>query len=91
MFEKVHVPLLGLIENMSYFITPGGERVEIFGHGGGQAEAKRQGLNFLGEIPIYMEIRAGGDGGKPVVTQTPDEPAGRVFLELARVLQKRLG
>src|SRR5206468_3176812 len=54
MFEKVNVPLLGLVENMSYFTTPTGQRVEIFGHGGGKAEAERRGIPFLGEIPIFM-------------------------------------
>ena len=58
MFEKVSVPILGIIENMSYFTTPTGERVEIFGHGGGRAEAERQQIDFLGEIPIYTAIRS---------------------------------
>src|SRR5579863_3228515 len=61
MFEKVNVPILGIVENMSYFTTPNGERVEIFGHGGGHAEAERQKISFLGEVPIYTEIREGGD------------------------------
>ncbi|MFO1501526.1 MAG: P-loop NTPase [Verrucomicrobiota bacterium] len=59
MFEKVNVPtasLLSIIENMSFFAAPGGQRVEIFGHGGGRAEAQRQGIPFLGEIPIFTEI-----------------------------------
>ncbi|HOW67485.1 MAG TPA: Mrp/NBP35 family ATP-binding protein [Candidatus Paceibacterota bacterium] len=90
MFEKVNVPVLGLVENMSYFTTPTGERVEIFGHGGGKAEAKRQNLPFLGEIPIYTEIRMGGDQGIPVVIGAPHEPAARVFLGLAEALRKRL-
>jgi ATP-binding protein involved in chromosome partitioning len=60
MFQKVNVPILGMVENMSYYTTPTGERVEIFGHGGGQAEAARQGVNFLGEVPLFPEIRAGG-------------------------------
>ena len=56
MFQRVNVPILGIIENMSYYTTPSGERVEIFGHGGGQAEAVRQNVAFLGEIPIFTEI-----------------------------------
>src|SRR5262245_9242452 len=56
MFEKVNVPLLGIVENMSYFTAPNGERIDIFGHGGGRLEAERRGLPFLGEIPIYTEI-----------------------------------
>ena len=61
MFRKVNVPILGIVENMSYFTAPGGERVEIFGHGGGQDEAARQGIPFLGEMPLFTEIRKGGD------------------------------
>jgi len=56
MFQKVNVPILGIVENMSYFTAPSGERVEIFGHGGGQAEAKRQGVPFLGEVPIFVKF-----------------------------------
>ena len=65
MFEKVNVPILGIVENMSYFTAPGGERVEIFGHGGGASEAARQETSFLGEIPLFTEIREGGDTGVP--------------------------
>ena len=63
MFRKVNVPILGIVENMSYFTAPGGERVEIFGHGGGQVEAACQGVPFLGEMPIFTEMRKGGDDG----------------------------
>jgi len=61
MFRKVNVPILGIVENMSYYTTPGGERVEIFGHGGGKAEAQRQQVPFLGEVPLFTEIREAGD------------------------------
>ena len=71
MFQKVNVPILGIVENMSYFTTPTGERVEIFGHGGGQAEAARQKVSFLGEVPLFTEIREGGDRGVPVVVSAP--------------------
>ncbi|KAB2661533.1 MAG: Mrp/NBP35 family ATP-binding protein, partial [Verrucomicrobia bacterium] len=67
MFEKVNVPLLGIVENMSYFTAPDGSRVEIFGHGGGRTEATRKGIPFRGEIPSDTEIREGGDRGIPVV------------------------
>jgi ATP-binding protein involved in chromosome partitioning len=90
MFEKVHVPILGIIENMSYFTAPDGTRVEIFGHGGGRAEAARKGVNFLGEIPIFTEIREGGDRGVPVVVGRPDTPPARAFLEIAANLQRIL-
>ncbi len=89
MLVKVNVPILGIIENMSYFTTPNGERVEIFGHGGGQNEAERLQVPFLGEIPIYTEIRMGGDKGKPVASE-PNTPAGRAFVEIANTLQAGL-
>src|SRR5437899_3835080 len=90
MVEKVNVPLLGIVENMSYFTTPNGERVEIFGHGGGRAEAERTKIPFLGEVPIFVEIREGGDRGVPVVVSAPDRPVGQVFLQIAENLQQRL-
>jgi ATP-binding protein involved in chromosome partitioning len=89
MFEKVNVPILGIVENMSYFTTPNGERVEIFGHGGGQAEAARRDIPFLGEVPIFTEIREGGDRGVPVVVSAPDKPAGRAFIQIAEALRSK--
>ena len=91
MFEKVNVPILGIVENMSYFTAPNGERIEIFGHGGGRAEAERQKLPFLGEIPIYTEIRLGGDSGVPVAVSHPDQPFGQAFGRIAESLRQRLG
>jgi ATP-binding protein involved in chromosome partitioning len=90
MFEKVNVPILGIVENMSYFTAPNGERVEIFGHGGGQAEAARQGIPFLGEVPIFTEIREGGDRGVPVAVSAPGKPAGRAFIQIAEMLRAKL-
>jgi ATP-binding protein involved in chromosome partitioning len=90
MFEKVNVPILGIVENMSYFTTPNGERVEIFGHGGGRAEAQRQKRTFLGEVPIFTEIREGGDRGVPVVVSAPDKPAGKAFIEIAEAVRGKL-
>lgn len=90
MFRKVQVPVLGIVENMSYFSTPTGERLEIFGHGGGRSEAERQDISFLGEVPIYMEIREGGDKGIPVVVQAPESPAGQCFVALAQALRDRM-
>jgi ATP-binding protein involved in chromosome partitioning len=89
MFEKVNVPILGMIENMSYFSTPSGERIEIFGHGGGRQEAARQGIPFLGEVPLFKEIREGGDRGIPVVISEPEQAPGRAFLEIAEKLRAR--
>lgn len=90
MFQKVNVPILGIVENMSYFITPTGDRVEIFGHGGGQAEAARQAVPFLGEIPLFVEIREGGDRGVPAVISGAGQPAGRTFVQIAEQLRAKL-
>jgi ATP-binding protein involved in chromosome partitioning len=87
MFEKVNVRILGIIENMSYYTTPTGERVEIFGHGGGRAEAARHSVGFLGEIPIFTEICLSGDRGLPVVVSGPGTPPGRAFIQLAEVIE----
>jgi len=89
MFEKVNVPILGIIENMSYFTAPNGDRLDIFGHGGGQAEAERRGIPFLGEIPIFPEIRVGGDQGVPVVVSAPTASPGRAFIRIAQTLRNR--
>jgi ATP-binding protein involved in chromosome partitioning len=91
MFEKVNVPLLGLVENMSYYLAPGGQRVEIFGHGGGRMEAERQEIPFLGEVPLYVEIREGGDKGVPVAVSHPADPQGKPFIQIAEALRQRLG
>lgn len=91
MFEKVNVPILGIVENMSYFMTPNGERVEIFGHGGGRAEAGRQEIPFLGEVPIFTEIREGGDAGLPVVVGAPKKAPAQAFIHIAEALKQRFG
>ncbi len=90
MFQKVNVPILGIVENMSYYTTPSGDRVEIFGHGGGHAEAQRQNVSFLGEIPLFQEIREGGDRGVPIVVSAPTTAAGEVFLRVAETLRQQL-
>ena len=75
MFRRVNVPVLGIIENMSYFVCPAcGETSDIFGTGGAKAEAERLGLPFLGGIPLDMEIRATSDAGTPIVSSQPDSP-----------------
>ncbi len=91
MFEKVNVPILGIVENMSYFTAPNGDRIEIFGHGGGRNEAARLKIPFLGEVPIFTEIREGGDRGVPVVVSSPDKPSGKAFLKIAEALRNKLG
>lgn len=90
MFEKVNVPILGIVENMSYYVTPTGERVEIFGHGGGKAEAERRKVPFLGEIPIYIKIREGGDAGRPVSAVEPQSVPAQPFLGVAETLRKAM-
>jgi ATP-binding protein involved in chromosome partitioning len=90
MFNKVNVPILGIVENMSYYTTPTGDRIELFGHGGGQAEAARQNAPFLGEIPIYIEIREGGDSGQPIVMTSPDSAPGRAFVDVAIKVRTQL-
>jgi ATP-binding protein involved in chromosome partitioning len=87
MFEKVNVPILGIVENMSYFTAPNGDRVEIFGHGGGAQEAQNQGTSFLGEIPIFVEIREGGDSGVPVVVGNPKSAPALAFSNLSNSLR----
>lgn len=89
MFNKVNVPILGIVENMSYFTTPNGERVEIFGHGGGKQEAARQNVPFLGEVPLFTEIREGGDSGMPIMVSTPNHAAGKAFIQIAEALRGR--
>ncbi len=91
MFEKVNVPIIGIVENMSYFVTPGGERVEIFGHGGGKAEAQRQKIPFLGEVPLYTEIRVSGDEGVPIVASAPTTPPAQAFIKVAEAIRSQLG
>jgi|TARA_B110000263_G_scaffold25578_1_gene19587 ATP-binding protein involved in chromosome partitioning len=90
MFERVNVPILGIVENMSYFTAPNGDRVEIFGHGGGAAEAKRQETAFLGEVPLFTEIREGGDAGIPVVVKTPEGAPAQAFGKVAAALRETL-
>lgn len=90
MFQKVNVPILGILENMSYFTAPSGERVEIFGHGGGQQEAGRQKVPFLGEVPLFTEIREGGDRGVPIVVSNPEAAPAQSFIKVAEVLGQRL-
>lgn len=87
MFRKVNVPVLGLIENMSYFACPHcGERTEIFSHGGAQAAAQKLDVPFLGEVPLDMRIRAGGDQGEPIVAQKADSPIKAAFHQIAAQL-----
>jgi len=85
MFRKVNVPVLGIIENMSYYICGHcGERTEIFGHGGGKKTAEMLGVPFLGEVPIDPKVVVGGDSGEPIVVLDPESAAAKAFVDLAR-------
>ncbi|MBL1256369.1 Mrp/NBP35 family ATP-binding protein [Methylocystis sp. Sn-Cys] len=84
MFQKVEAPILGIIENMSYFLCPHcGGRSEIFSHGGARHDAEQMGVPFLGEAPLDMKIRETSDAGRPVVGAEPDSPQAAVYLNLA--------
>jgi ATP-binding protein involved in chromosome partitioning len=92
MFNRVNVPVLGVVENMSYFICPKcGERSEIFGHGGAEHEAQRQGVPFLGAVPLHMDIRETSDAGRPVVATDPDGPHAQAFRAIAAKVRDALG
>ncbi|PIQ81522.1 MAG: ATP-binding protein [Candidatus Omnitrophica bacterium CG11_big_fil_rev_8_21_14_0_20_64_10] len=91
MFEKVRVPILGLLENMSAFICPHcGEATEIFAAGGGAQAAESRHIPFLGSIPLAPEVRQGGDRGRPIVLAEPQSPAGRAFDQAAKRLTQEL-
>ena len=84
MFRKVDVPLLGIVENMSYFLCPdNGKRYDIFGHGGAKTEAERQRVPFLGEVPLDIEIRETSDSGHPIVVSQPDGAHAKAYLAIA--------
>ncbi len=92
MFEKVGVPILGLIENMSFFQCPHcGERTEIFGHGGARDEAVRMGVPFLGAVPLLLAVRQSGDAGQPIVLAAPDSEAALAFKAIAAKVAALVG
>ena len=91
MFRKVDVPVLGIVENMSYFVCPHcGSRSEIFDHGGARREADRLGVDFLGEIPLDMAIRETSDGGHPIVVSDPEGAHAKAYLEIARTIGAKI-
>ena len=84
MFKRVNVPVLGVVENMSYFLCPScGTRSDIFAHGGARQEAERLGVPFLGEVPLHMTIREKSDAGLPVVATAPDSEHARIYRDIA--------
>ena len=91
MFEKTHVPILGVVENMAFFPDPAtGRPIEIFGRGGARAVAETLRTTFLGEIPIDIALRQACDDGRPLVATAPDAPASKVFIEIAEKVAARL-
>jgi ATP-binding protein involved in chromosome partitioning len=91
MFRKVEVPVLGIVENMSYFLAPDtGNRYDIFGHGGARREAERLGVPFLGEVPLTMDLREASDAGRPVVATDPEGAQARVYRSIADAVWKQV-
>jgi ATP-binding protein involved in chromosome partitioning len=90
MFQKVNVPILGVAENMSWFTDPGGRRHALFGEGGGLITAERLGTVLLGQVPLFPELREGGDRGRPIVVVDPASPASEVFQAISEKLLARL-
>jgi ATP-binding protein involved in chromosome partitioning len=91
MFQKVNVPVLGLVENMSYFLCPHcGGRSDIFGHGGARHEAQRLGVPFLGEVPLHLSIRETSDAGRPVVATAPGSAEAEIYRSIARSVHAAL-
>jgi len=87
MFQRVDVPILGLVENMSYFLCPScGSRSDIFGHGGAMHEAEKHGVAYLGGVPLELEIRERSDSGRPVVATLPDGAHSRIYKAMAQKL-----
>jgi ATP-binding protein involved in chromosome partitioning len=92
MFDQVHIPVIGIVENMSYFVCSNcSVRHAIFGSGGGAELAKRFGTTLLGQIPLSTDIREGGDSGKPIVVSAPDGPQAAAFKEIAENVVKQIG
>ncbi len=90
MFEQVRVPILGIVENMSYLMCPHcNERIDVFSTGGGRRTAVNMNVHFLGEVPLSPDVRIGGDSGKPVATRDDSDPQAAVFVEMAKNLVAR--
>jgi len=91
MFDKVMIPIVGIVENMSYFICDGcGKEHDIFSRGGAERAAGRFNIPFLGEIPITPSLREGGDNGVPILVQEPDSEVSKIFMDIAAKLAGRL-
>jgi ATP-binding protein involved in chromosome partitioning len=90
MFGELNVPILGVVENMSYLQLPDGTRMEVFGKGGGAALAAMGGVPLIGSIPMDPDVRAGGDNGKPIVVSHPDSPSGQALRSVAEFIAAAL-
>nr|WP_321457517.1 iron-sulfur cluster carrier protein ApbC [uncultured Cohaesibacter sp.] len=91
MFRKVEIPILGLVENMSYFTCPTcGSRHDIFGHGGARETAAEIGIPFIGEIPLHMDIREGSDAGDPIVVSEPESDHTAIYLQIAHAMMQNI-
>jgi len=90
MFRELNVPILGVVENMSYLELPDGTRVDVFGQGGGERMAKENEVPFLGAIPMDPAVRVGGDAGKPIVVTQPESAAGKALISISEQLAARL-
>jgi ATP-binding protein involved in chromosome partitioning len=91
MFSQVRVPILGIVENMSYLVVPGtNQKIDVFGEGAGKQTAQAMGIHFLGEIPLDPDVRIGGDSGRPVATRGEEDARSATFLGLARATVERL-
>jgi ATP-binding protein involved in chromosome partitioning len=90
MFRTLEVPILGIIENMSYLDLPDGTRMDIFGSGGGEQLAQATQANFLGKVPIDQNVRIGGDSGKPILVSHPDSPVANALREISQKIAAQI-
>ena len=89
-FRQMEVPILGVVENMSYLLLPNGERMDVFGHGGGRKLAEAAGVPFIGEIPMEPQVRVGGDNGTPIVISHPEAAAAKALVAIAQDIAARI-
>jgi ATP-binding protein involved in chromosome partitioning len=90
MFAQLEVPILGVIENMSYLTLPDGTKMDVFGQGGGQQLANNYNVPFLGAVPLNPEVRVGGDSGKPIIISDPESDAALALQEIAQAVAARV-
>ena len=90
LFKRLEVPILGIIENMSYYICEKcGHRADIFGHAGAEKTAEKYGVNFLGAIPLHYDIRVNSDSGTPIVLSAPESPQAQVYSEISSKIAEK--